>query len=179
MIAVFDDYHIDRVEAYDAPQIHHLLASNYEHFETYFPKTLAENLTEELSETFVKKKIDAFNNQEEFLFTIKKTITGAIVGLVFIKDLDWTIQKGEFGYGIAKDFQNKGIASKAIQNLTAYAFKTLNLKILIAIIYKDNSASIKVVEHSGFTWTRTLEKEFKPNNQSPLDMELYTLHHER
>ncbi|TYB69546.1 GNAT family N-acetyltransferase [Bizionia gelidisalsuginis] len=179
MIAVFDAYHIAKIEAHDAQKIHILLDSNYEYFETYFPKTLAQNLTEALSESFVTKKIEQFKNRDELLFTIKKTITGDIIGLVYIKNLDWENKHGEFAYCIDRQIQNKGVGTKAIQALSKYAFNTLTLDRLVAIIDKNNIASIKVVKNTGFTWTSTLENIFKPTQHPPLDMELYTLHNER
>ncbi len=127
----------------------------------------------------MNKKIEQFKTRDEFLFTIKKTITGDIVGLVYIKNLDWKIKQGEFAYCVDYNIQGKGIGTKAIQALSNYAFKTLTLNTLTAIINKENRASINVVKNNGFTWSRTLKNEFTPRDQSPLDMELYTLHNER
>lgn len=179
MIAVFDTYHIDKIEAYDAHKIHRLFSSNYEHFETYFPNTLVQNLTLDLSVAFANKKIEQFKNQEEFLFTIKKTITGNVVGLVYIKNVDWSIKQGEFAYCVDHQYQRKNIATNAIKALYNYAFSTLHLNTLIAIIHKSNTPSIKSVENNNFSWTSTLKNEFTPPNHPPLDMELYTLHNER
>lgn len=175
MIAVFDTYHIDKIEAYDAHKIHRLFSSNYEHFEASCQDILAQNLTEDLSQAFVKKKIEQFKNREEFLFTIKKTITGDITGIIYIKNLDWKIKQGECICCIDYNFQSKGIATKAIKALAQYAFKTLTLDSLIASIHKTNIASIKSATNNGFTWTSTLNNGLKTPHNSPLVKELYTL----
>lgn len=179
MIAVFETYHIDKIEAYDTHKIHELLSSNYEHFEAACPDMLAKNLTEELSNSFVKKKIGQFKNKEAFLFTIKKTITGDIIGIIYIKNLDWEAKQGECICCVDYNLQGKGIATKAIKALSHYAFKTLTLESLIANIHKTNIASIKSVTNNGFTWTGTLNNGLKPTHNPPLDMELYTLQNER
>jgi ribosomal-protein-alanine N-acetyltransferase len=155
------------------------MVANEDRFKPYFPKTLEQNLTPDLAKRFANLKAKAFASKEEFLFIIKEKGTNTIVGLVYIKELDWTINQGEFAYCIGYPFKGKSIISKATLLLSKYAFETLGLKTLQIITHKDNIASVNVAKYCGYTWQKTLLKEFTPNGGAALDMELYELYNER
>jgi ribosomal-protein-alanine N-acetyltransferase len=95
---------------------------------------------------------------------------------VYIKELDWTKKQGEFAYAIDYNYEGKGIVSKVIQELSAYAFEELGLEILQIIAHKINVGSTKVAENNGFQWIKTLPKAFTPKGREPMDMELYELY---
>jgi ribosomal-protein-alanine N-acetyltransferase len=176
MIANFNGFCIDNVNLEDAKSIHQLMVTNAERFKRYFPKTLEDNATETLSKTFVKSKVDGFLSKTVFLFTIKEKNTNAIVGLIYIKELDWTIKQGEFAYCIDSKCGGKQLMSKAIKILSEYAFTDLGLETLQIIAHKDNIPSVKVALNNNFKWIKTLLNEFTPIGESPLDMELYELY---
>jgi len=171
-----DNYDIDKISIEDATGIYRLMVSNDESFKRYFPKTLEENLTQELAQLFTVKKTQEFANNEEFLFTIKENETDRVVGLVYIKELDWNKKQGEFAYCLDVECEGKGLMSKAVKELSNYAFTSMGLKVLQIIVHKDNIGSVKVAKNGGFTWQRTLLKEYTPPNEDPLDMELYELY---
>ncbi|PCJ97606.1 MAG: GNAT family N-acetyltransferase [Flavobacteriaceae bacterium] len=175
MIAEFETFDIALIHDKDAWAVCDLVIANEDRFKRYFPITLAENLTPTLSKNFCVKKVKQFLNKEEYLFTIKEKETHALVGLVYIKNLDWNIRQGEFGYCIGYPFKGKGVITKAIKVLSEYAFKKLGLESLQIIVHKTNIASIKVAEDNSFLWMKTLEKGFTPPNEEALDMELYVL----
>ncbi|WP_142784412.1 GNAT family N-acetyltransferase [Changchengzhania lutea] len=174
----FDAYHISPIKSSDAWKVCNFIISNEDRLKTYFPNTLKQNLTPELSKKFVEKKVKQFELEEEYLFTIKTIETSEIVGLVYIKEIDCTTKQGEFAYCIGYPYTGKGITAKAIHLLSDYAFNDLGLKRLQIIVYKDNLASIQVAKNNNFTWIKTLKNEFTPIGSKPLDMELYELYHE-
>lgn len=173
MIAHFNGFYIDKITLEDAKSIHLLMVSNAERFQRYFPKTLEKNTTEALSEDFVKSKTNSFNSKTEFLFTIKEIATNSVVGLVYIKELDWNTKQGEFAYCIDVKCGGKQLMSKAIKVLSEYAFTDLDLKTLQIIAHKDNVPSVKVALNNNFKWVKTLINEYTPVGESPIDMELY------
>jgi len=172
----FETHTVRKIYVEDAKGIHALMIANKERFKTYFPKTLDQNLTLEASLKFTQEKTTLFAAKEEFLFVIKKNYTDQILGLIYIKELDWAKRQGEFAYCIDAYSQRKGIISNSIYKLAAYAFDKLGLKTLQIIVHKDNRASVKVAEKCNFSWQKTLLKEYTPPNESPLDMELYELY---
>ncbi len=176
MIAKFDAFEINPIHGGDAWKICDLMVANTDRFRHYFPGTLAQNLNPTLSQLFVETKLKQFESKEEFLFTLKHSETRELVGLIYIKELDWTKKQGEFAYGIGYTFEGKGLTSKAINLLSEYAFNDLGIEILQIIAHKDNLGSINVATNNNFTWQKTLANEFAPLGKSPLDMELYELY---
>jgi [ribosomal protein S5]-alanine N-acetyltransferase len=63
----------------------------------------------------------------------------------------------EIGYWLAEPFWNKGIMSKAVQHFTEFAFEKFALKRIFAEPYVENTASVRVLEKSGFTLEGTLQ----------------------
>ena len=176
MIAKFDGFEINPIHEGDAWKICDLMVANADRFKRYFPSTLAQNLNPTLSQLFVEKKTKQFLQREELLFTIKHSETRELAGLVYIKELDWNKKKGEFAYCIGYTFEGQGLISKAVNALTIYAFDTLGLENLQIITHKNNTSSVDVAINAGFEWKKTLQNEFIPTGESPLDMELYELY---
>jgi len=175
MIAQFDTFEINPIHSGDAWKLCDFIIANQDRLQRYFPKTIAQNLTPTLSEIFVNKKDKQFKNKEEFLFTLKHIQTREIAGIIYIKDLDWSTNQGEFAYCIGYTFKGKGIITKAIKFLIEYAFTELHLKTLKIIVHNTNRSSIKVAKTNGFKWIKTLKNEFTPIDENPLNMELYKL----
>jgi ribosomal-protein-alanine N-acetyltransferase len=176
MIAQFDGFEINVIHQGDAWKICDLMVANADRFKPYFPGTLAQNLNPTLSQIFVDKKIKQFHKKEEFLFTLKHSETRELAGLVYIKEIDLNKKQGEFAYCIGYTFEGHGITSKAVQLLSRFAFETLNLETLQIIAHKDNLPSVKVALNTDFKWQKTLENEFTPSGEAPLNMELYELY---
>ncbi len=107
---------------------------------------------------------------------IKENRTAIVVGLVYIKELDWDKKQGEFAYCLAGEYESKGLMSIAVKELSAHAFDNLRLEILQIIVHKSNIGSIRVAEKCNFIWQKTLLKGYTPPNEAPLDMELYELY---
>jgi len=178
MIAEFEGFEINPIHNGDAWKICNLCVANEERFKRYFPITLEKNLTPTLSQYFVEDKVKAFAEKEEFLFTLKHSESRDLAGLIYLKELDWGKNQGEFAYCIGYNFEGKGLISKSVEALSKHAFKELGLETLQIIVHKSNLSSVKVAEKTNFKWIKTLEKEYAPPNEDALDMELYELHKE-
>ena len=176
IIAQFNGFELSSVHAGDAWKICDLVTINSDRLKRYFPKTLEQNLTPTLSQLFVENKLKEAEKKTLFLYTLKHSETGQLVGLFYLKELDWHKKQGEFAYCIDYKFEGKGLTKKTISALSEYAFEILGLKILQIIVYKDHIASIKVALANHFKWIKTLEKGFTPSGEQPLDMELYELY---
>ncbi|WP_178991180.1 GNAT family N-acetyltransferase [Winogradskyella schleiferi] len=176
MIAKFKDFEINPVHNGDAWKICDFVIANETRLSRYFPKTLKDNYNPTLSKLFVAQKVKQFQNKEEFLFTLKHSETRELVGLLFLKELDWETNQGEFGYCIGYTFEGQGLTSEAIQHLSKYAFNEIGLETIQIIAHKENLQSVKVATNNNFEWRKTLLNEFTPNGEAPLDMELYELY---
>lgn len=175
----FETFYINPITIQDAWGICDFAVSNEDRLKRYFPKTLEQNLIPDLSRRFVEQKTKQFQLKEEFLFTLKEIKTNQIIGLIYVKKLDWTKMQGELAYCIGYQYEGKGLTSKAVKVVSNYAFMELKLKTLQIIAHKINIGSVKVAENCNFIWQKTLINEFTPTNGKPLNMELFELYHEK
>ena len=174
----FGSYHIIPIHPKDGWNICDFIVANQDRLKRYFPKTLEQNLTPDLSNIFVEKKVNQYETKEEFLFTLRENETNKLVGLVYIKEVDSNKKQGEFAYCIDYTLEGKGLITDAVKQLSDYAFETLGLETLQIISHKSNIGSVKVAENNNFSWIKTLKNEFTPPNGKPLNMELYELYKE-
>ena len=171
-------YYISPIHPKDGWNVCNFAVANEERLKRYFPKTLEQNLTPDLSNRFVSKMVKQFEAKEVFLFTLKENESNKLVGLVYLKEVDWTKKQGEFAYAIDYNVEGKGLTTEAVKQLSDYAFETLGLETLQIIVHKSNIGSLKVAENNNFTWIKTLNNEFTPPGEAPLNMELYELYKE-
>ena len=171
-------FEINPIQERDAWRICDFVTINSDRLKRFFPITLQQNLTPELSNYFVVEKVKQFAEKEEFLFVLKEPQNRTVIGLIYIKELDWVEKQGELAYGIGYQYEGKGYTTESVKVLSNYAFKELGLKTLQIIAHKSNLGSIRVAEKCGYIWKRTLSEAFTPPHENPLDMELYELDYE-
>jgi len=171
----FEYYFIEPIHEKYAWRICDFVVTNSDRLKRFFPKTLEQNLTPGLAKIFVDRKVEQFNDREEFLFVLKEKKDRTVIGLVYIKKLDWEKKRAELAYCIGYQYEGKGRMSQAVRTLSDYAFENLNLNTLEIIVHRTNIGSVRVAEKCSYIWERTLPKEHTPPNEEPLDMELYEL----
>lgn len=174
-----DSFHIITLQADDAKSLSEMMLLNFDHFKRYFPITLSKNQSVDDSLKYIEEKRKENALKTEFTFGIKAVSNSKIAGLIIIKEINWDTQQGEFAYCISSEYENKGWMSKAIALTTKYGFKVLRFNKFQIITHKTNIGSCKVAEKCGFKWKTTLLNEYTPPNETPLDMELYELEHEK
>ncbi|MCL2843972.1 MAG: UDP-4-amino-4,6-dideoxy-N-acetyl-beta-L-altrosamine N-acetyltransferase [Chitinivibrionia bacterium] len=73
------------------------------------------------------------------------------IGSVYIRDIDNTHKKGEFGIFIGEqDFVGKGLSYLATIEILRIAFEELNLHRIYLRVFPDNIPAIKTYEKAGF-----------------------------
>jgi ribosomal-protein-alanine N-acetyltransferase len=174
----FGSYYISPIQPKDGWPICDFVVANEDRLKRYFPKTLEQNLTPDLAHIFVSKKVKQFEAKEEFLFTLRENISNKLIGLVYIKEVNWASKQGELAYCIDYSAESKGLTTETVKQLSDYAFETLRLETLQIIVHKSNIGSLKVAENNNFTHIKTLYNEFTPPGENPLNMELYELYKE-
>lgn len=77
--------------------------------------------------------------------------TDAAVGSVYIRDIDSTHHKGEYGIFIGEDTaRGRGIGTAAARLMIQYAFDKLKLHRLFLRVFADNMRAIRSYEKAGF-----------------------------
>jgi len=119
----------------------------------------------------LKKKIQDTKDKKEFNFTI--LYNGEIVGSASLDPYGVDGDSWELGYLVDENQWNKGIATKTVKLLEAYAKKEFKIKKLIAITHPKNIASQKVLKKNGFEKIKLLKK-YKLVNGKLEDRLLYS-----
>lgn len=74
------------------------------------------------------------------------------LGSVYIRDIDNTHHKGEYGIFIGEDeARGKGVGTKAARLMIQYAFEELKLHRLFLRVFADNLPAVRSYEKAGFT----------------------------
>jgi RimJ/RimL family protein N-acetyltransferase len=165
---------IELLNINDAQGLYHLIENNRERLENYFPIS-----TKEI--TSLQSTVDYINNQKlltakkEFYFFSIKDEHQQIVGALIIKSFDWRIPKAEIGYYLDKNFEGKGIMTKAVKWLIDYGFNELNILKLYARIDPENIGSKIVALKNGFELEGLLKSEYRVAGKRLVDIEYYGL----
>ena len=80
----------------------------------------------------------------------------------------------ELGYWLGEPFWGQGIATMAVQALTAYGFENFTLNRIYAYVYEINPASARVLEKAGYTREGIL-RHGVIKGAEPLDVWLYAV----
>lgn len=166
-------FSVRRVNTKDAWPICDFVVSNETRLAQFFPSTRAANLTPDLSYRFVELKERAFDNNEEFFYLLRPEDSRRIIGMIYIKELDWNKKVGELAYAIDYNYEGKGITTVLIHGIKELAFHDLGIETLQIISHNSNISSIRVAQKNNFVWVKTLQKSFTPPGENALDMELY------
>ncbi len=176
MFLEFQDYYIDAIHEKYAWRLCDFCTINTERLQRYFPKTLEQNLTPDLSKHFVERKKKEFQAREEFLFVLKEKENHTLVGIIYLKEMDWEKKQGELAYALGYQLEGKGYMTETVKAISKWAFEELQLETLQIITHKSNLGSVRVAQKCGFTWQKVLLAEHTPPGENPLDMELYELY---
>lgn len=85
-------------------------------------------------------------------------IDGAAVGWVSLVPLAGT-DSIQLAYRLQRAVWGRGYASQAAKQLCEYAWRELEVAELVAVVWPDNQASVRVLEKLGFTF-RTRERHY-------------------
>ena len=92
------------------------------------------------------------------------------IGLMFGEDVHR--YTAELGYWLAEPFWDKGIMTEVVSKFTDFAFEIFELNRIFAEPYTNNTASVRVLEKSGFILEGTLRGSVFKNGKI-LDQYLY------
>jgi len=82
---------------------------------------------------------------------------GIPIGVCGLNQRDW-FNAPDLGYALLSGFEGYGYAREACASVVRHAMKTLLHPVLYAITLPGNHRSVRVLEASGFTYQREIEK---------------------
>lgn len=163
------------VEKEDFEDLYNLIEKNRERLIRYFPKTSAAIKDLEAARKFTKQRVKQAIEREQYCFVIAKKSPAELIGLVMVKNIDWTIPKGELAYFIDENYEGLGITSNAVKWVVEYCFEQLEMEKLYIKFNPENMGSKKVAIKNGFEKEGFLKREFRTGNGELTDVERYGL----
>lgn len=87
-----------------------------------------------------------------------KSATPIAVGCVDLYDIDPRNRHAYIGIMIAPQWRNRGFASEAVRQMSAYCKESLALNVIAASVAADNAPSIRLFERCGYTRCGTIAR---------------------
>jgi RimJ/RimL family protein N-acetyltransferase len=96
-----------------------------------------------------------------------------LLGSVGVVRFNWTEQRCELGYWVAREARGRGIASGAVRLLTAWLFQAMPIDRVEICAEPENTGSRRVAERAGFTFEGVL-RSYILNKGRRRDMAMYS-----
>jgi ribosomal-protein-alanine N-acetyltransferase len=130
--------------AEDLPVLHVILSDPITM--SFWPEPFSLERTEE----WIQRSIASYAKNRFGRWAVKLKKNGRIIGDVgiMLAEIDGHAER-DLGYIVYKDFWNNGYATEAALACVEYAFNSLGIKRLVAIMSHDNIASARVAEKTG------------------------------
>lgn len=142
---------------------------------------VAKNLTDKFPHPYTESHGKAFiefamKGKPTHIFAID--VDGKAVGGIGIHPQEDIHRKNaELGYWLGEPYWGRGIISKAIKEIVAYAFSTYDIDRVFARPFGTNTGSQKVLEKNGFILEGKFDKTLIKNGEK-LDELVYALRRE-
>ena len=94
----------------------------------YFPVTCARCPDARATRIYIKEILARSAKREFFCFVMRDYEGGDPIGLVFLKEFDWSIPKCETAYFISSIYERRGMTSMALIWATDHAFTELGMQ---------------------------------------------------
>ena len=112
------------------------------------------------------KAFIAMATKDELIHIFAIDVNGKAVGGIGIHpQSDIMCKNAELGYWLGENYWGKGIVTKAIKQITEFAFKTYDINRIYARPFRNNLASQHVLEKCGFKLEATIEKNIFKNGE--------------
>lgn len=93
------------------------------------------------------------------LFAIRKKETGELIGIFVECEIDRENRSLEIGYGIGSGHWGNGYMTEVVNAMISYYFRETEFRTVYASFFPENTASRRVMEKCGMTFSHIREKE--------------------
>ncbi|RZJ72033.1 GNAT family N-acetyltransferase [Flavobacterium sp.] len=161
MKLTFDNWKIERLQNILPEEFFALIERNVNHIRKTFPKTLYNCLDLDKTIQFLGENIDKEENGGGYHFYVRNLETSKLIGYVSIKNVDRNIMKCELAYFVDRDFEGKGVISKAVSEVMKFSFLELRMNKIFICTSLENLGSQRIATKHGFVEEGILRQEFK------------------
>ncbi len=148
-LQVDDELILKEIHLSDADAIFEIINLQREYMKEWLPFV---ECTHQITDTmaYIRSLTKVPIDHRDPVFTIQYKRT--IVGLIGLKDSDWTNHKTEIGYWLSEKEQGKGIMTKCCKQLIHFAFEALELNRIQIKVAAANHKSQQIPIRLGFTY---------------------------
>ena len=171
----FDNWKLDKIKNIQFKEFFDLIENNRNRIIKTFPVTVSNCINLSETEKFIANNVQIQNAKTGYFFYIRNLNTNKLIGYVGIKKIDFHVSKCELFYFIDKNFEGKGIISKAVFDVIDFCFTELNMNKIFICTSKINLGSQQIALKNGFIREGTLREEFKNHEGVLEDINYYGL----
>ncbi len=171
----FNNWKLEKIENIRFEEFFDLIENNRNRIQKTFPVTVSNCVDLKTTEEFIAKNIQIEKEKTGYYFYVRNLETNNLIGYIGIKKIDCHISKCELFYFIDKDFEGKGIISKAVSEVIDFCFKELIMNKIFICTSKINFGSQQIALKNGFKLEGTLREEFKNGEGVLEDINYYGL----
>ncbi|MGB0862554.1 MAG: GNAT family N-acetyltransferase [Saprospiraceae bacterium] len=157
----------------DATQLFELVHRDRKRLATYFPVSTSAMKSLATTEQYIQSLNRKTETKIGYTFGIKTQESGDLIGLLFIKNIDWSVPKAEIAYFIDAQVSGKGIMTNAVHLLLKYSFEQLKMERIYARIAPENIGSQRVAINNGLRLEGTMRNDFRTKSGELLDVHCF------
>lgn len=140
----------------DLPQFHRMLCD--EEVVRYLPENV---MSREEAQDILSWLIGCYpkNTPEQIIkFTVGVVLreSNELIGWCGFGPLDFDPSEIEIYYGLSRQHWGRGLATEAAEAMMHYAFETVGLERMVAVVRPENSGSVRVIEKLGMIFRKTV-----------------------
>ena len=106
---------------------------------------------------FINKVNENNNKNGSLYWAITLSDKNILIGTICLLGFSDENYKCEIGYELLTNFQGQGIMKEAVEKVIDYAFNTIKVKKIEALLHRDNRSSVKLLEK--FSFKNSLEPD--------------------
>lgn len=122
--------------------------------------------TKDETRAFIDRMNKGIDNNRWIIWAIEHKMAGKVIGSISIWNISREQESGELGYGVAPDYQGRGLAREALLSVIKYGFDTMKLKALDAYTEENNFKSINLLKKCNFVEVNRVDDAGCNNNQT-------------
>ncbi|CAM1344290.1 GNAT family N-acetyltransferase [Tenacibaculum amylolyticum] len=166
-------YHIELLSASHYEAFYELIQNNIHRLEDFFAGIVSKTTTLKTTQEYCTSVEINIKNKSYFPYVIIETQTDKLVGLLDVKNIEWSVPKAELGAFIDANHEGKGIVrylgNELIQQIvTKHKFKKLYCRAAAR-----NIRSIRVVKQLGFELEGTIRCDYRTTKGELVDLNYY------
>lgn len=113
----------------------------------------------------------------EDVFYLELKATGKVIGAIFLEEdnLRYEVDSLCLSYYLGEEYVSLGYMTEALRKILQHAFEDRGIEVLTVRVFKENTASIKLIEKLGFVYEGCLRKCVKGYQSIIYDDMVYSM----